>query len=250
MEWCRPVKKMGELGWLFLALGCGGSKGDDTSMANGVASSTAALDSEVDSTATTDSTSTEAAATSTSASTSVPTSTSGSSSGDSPLPTPDSSFCPLDWSGPTTIMGTAPFGSFSGSVAWFEWQFCNGFYPLVLVVEDPAQVQDLLATDTPIQRAIAFSLPLPGWEDLAMVGDFTPEIYAMVDGQWTDVNLSQGAVTVSISVSVNETQFPVDVPRISGSFVLQGGQGAWDLSGSFDAAYCGPLNDFKAINCD
>lgn len=26
--------------------------------------------------------------------------------------------------------------------------------------------------------------------------------------------------------------------------------GEWDLSGSFDAAYCGPLNDIITLNCD
>jgi hypothetical protein len=228
------LKAFHGIGWLALALGCGGAKGDDSQ------------------TASSGSTTTESATTVTPTSTtSTTTSTTDSSTTEPPpLPKPDPEFCPLDWSGPTTIAGMAPFGAFSGSVAWFEWQFCSGYYPMVIVVEDPAEVQDALAGDAPLARAIAFGLPVAGWEESAMTGKFTPEVYAMVDGEWTDLNLSQGEVSLSVSVSVAGTEAPTDTPRLIGEFSLQGGQGAWDLAGSFDAAYCGPLNDFKVFNCN
>lgn len=229
--------------------GCRGDKGDDSETTGVASTSTTAATTSTTSAGTSVSPTTIGGpgATTEEVSTSA---SSGSSGGGPPLPRPDASFCPLDWSEPTKITGKAPFGQFDGSVAWFEWQFCNNFYPLVVIVEDGAEVQDLLEENAPIARAVAFSLPIEGWEELAVTGEFQPTVYAMVDGQWTDMNLAQGEATVSASVSVMETESPGGVPRIVGEFSLQGGQGAWDLSGSFDAAYCGRLNDFKPINCD
>ncbi|WAS98347.1 hypothetical protein [Nannocystis punicea] len=236
------------LGGLLLALGCGGEKGDDSQTASGA--STTADTSEAESTTSSGSATTSDTTSAASTSTASTTTTESSSGELPPLPEPDPAFCPLDWSGPTTIAGMAPFGAFSGSVSWFEWQFCSGYYPMVLVVEDPAEVHDAVMSEAPIARAIAFGLPTSGWEGSAMTGDFTPEVHAMVDGEWTDLNLSQGEVTLSVSVSVADTESPTDIPRLVGEFSLQGGQGAWDLAGSFDAAYCGPLNDFKVSNCN
>lgn len=229
--------------WL-LVLACRPDK-DDAAETTGVASTSTNVTS-----ISTEITSTTIAATSSASGAPTTTSSANTTAGDPPLPSPDALFCPLDWAEPTTITGTTPFGQFAGSVAWFEWQYCNGYYPIVLVVEDAAEVADYLATKAPIARAVAFSLPTAGWEALALTGEFQPTVYALVEGQWTDMNLSQGAASVSASVSVADTAAPDAVPRIVGQFSLQGGQGAWDLSGSFAAAYCGPLNDFKPINCD
>ncbi|MCY0991345.1 hypothetical protein OV203_29630 [Nannocystis sp. ILAH1] len=51
-------------------------------------------------------------------------------------------------------------------------------------------------------------------------------------------------------MSVAETVSPGGIPRIVGEFELHTEDGEWDLSGTFDAAYCGPLPDWVAASCE
>jgi hypothetical protein len=224
---------------VLLGLGCGDDKGGDASSATAAATATSGTTAptggsgDASTTSTTSGTSTSVA----------------SSTGETPLPVPNAEFCPLDWSAASAITGEAPFGQFSGAVAWFEWQFCNGYFPLVIVVEDAAVVEQALENGTPLTKGVAIMLPGPGWEYTAIMGDLKPRVFAIVDGEFTDPNGVEGTATVTAGVSVSDTALPEGIPHISGSFSIDSQQTPWKVSGTFDAAYCGRFNNLLAMSC-
>lgn len=238
----RPMKLTTSLAWTLLAFGCGGDKDTDSNTTTG---ETTGAQPTTGSTATTGDISTTAAPT-----TDQPTTTTGSSStGELPPAHPDTDFCALDGPASSPIAGEAPFGAFSGSAAWFEWQFCNGYYPLVIVVEDAAVFQDAVDESAPIARGIAISLAGPAWEHTAATGELTPWVFTIEDGEFVELNTADGQVDVTASVSVADTATPDASMRVVGTFSIQDPVGGWDMAGTFDAAYCGPLNNLLSMSC-
>lgn len=235
------------LGCLVLVLGCGPDKrADPPATSDGTAiSSTTAPGAPLTGTATS-----TAALSTTDDPTSTTTSSSSSSTGEPPPPPlPDKSFCPLDWSAPSPISGMTPLGPFSGEVAWFEWQLCHGYYPTLIVVEDAKSIEDALTNGLKIDRGLAIMLPIPGWEHTAVTGEVKPRVFTIVDGEFSNNNGTEGTATIITSVSLADTEMPAGIPHITGTFSLHSENMPWDISGSFDAAYCGRYNGLVHMNC-
>ncbi|PCC72188.1 hypothetical protein SAMN02745121_01397 [Nannocystis exedens] len=170
--------------------------------------------------------------------------------GASSEPIGDPEFCPIDWPAPATVAGTTPSGPFTGARAWFGWAACNVQFPAIYVFEDPAEIADAIADEQAIDRALVIAVPRMGWDFTAFTGESEPWVFEMEGGSFEHGTLAGGEVTLSLSVSVAETVSPVGTPRIVGEFALHSQDGEWDLSGAFDAAYCGPLPDWVPVNCE
>ena len=95
----------------------------------------------------------------------------------------------------------------------------------------------IIADDHPIVR------------QMALTGEFEPRFYAIVDGEFVDDNGVDGAATVTASVSSAETETPEGIPHIIGTFSIHSENTLWDITGMFDAAYCGPFHNAIHINC-
>lgn len=165
----------------------------------------------------------------------------------------DIEYCPLDWPAAGTITGTTPFGPFTGPYARFGWIGCYGGASepeLVILADEPALV-DTLAQDHsyyddgarpfPALRIRLDSSGTPtDWHDAGWTGDSMEyaEYYGTMGIEAEATALAD--ITITMSVPVADTDEPVmGFPRIVGTLSIQGD--GWDLAGSFDAAYCGPL---------
>lgn len=227
-------------------LACGPSKSGDSlggSTTTGDASESAGTTSTATTAPTTSTTTTtsDASTTSTSA---TPT------TGEPAQPVPDPDFCPLDWSASTMVSGTTPSGPFVGVRAWFGWAACSAWFPSIYVFADPAEIGDAVASELEISRGLVVGIPRPDWDFSAPTGESEAWVFEVVDGDFGAGNISDGAVTVSLSVSMADTESPAAIPRIVGEFSLQTKDGEWDVAGAFDAAYCGPLPNWVPVSCD
>jgi hypothetical protein len=227
-----------------LVIACGPGKSDGSAGTTSSASSTSGAASTTPTTAdeTTGATTTSGADETATTDTST---TTGAPSG--PIGDPD--FCPVDWPAPTTITGKTPSGPFTGVRAWFGWAACSVQFPAIYVFEDPAAIVDAIADEQAIPRSLVIAVPRKDWDFAAFTGESEPWVYERKGGGF-DHGVVGGEVALSLSVSVAETVSPVGIPRIVGEFALHTEDGEWDLSGTFDAAYCGPLPDWVAVSCE
>jgi len=163
---------------------------------------------------------------------------------------PNLTYCPLDWPGSGTIAGTTPMGPFSGAYARFGWVGCYGYAdtPELVILADETALVAAMAEDFSYYNwgarpfpALRFGLPHPdaGWETEGWTGETMWSVTLYATNGVDEEDVHQGTVTVSMSVAVQATVDPVEVPRIVGTLSVAGD--GWDLAGTFDAAYCGAL---------
>jgi hypothetical protein len=162
----------------------------------------------------------------------------------------DTELCELDWPMSADVSGTTPAGDYNARWAWFGWLTCagEGLSPTLVLLDDPTALADAVAL-----QPTGDALPYPSMEwylfgacspNDGWVGEGNVTFYLRDESEW---HQAQGWVTIESSHRIFEDLDPNDPPRMRGTIRVQDGD-QWNVEGTFEAAYCGPLS--YDLGCD